>query len=222
MYRTTLQTSAGDVVMRLPRVASEALEFLAWIWPRLIHCETVEGEADAHAEAIIHLTQWLGRYAEHIEGADKIQQADPACFFDKALPFAECITLAIDLCRRASLPEPVIAEIHDWMESVQVSECKCVRCTDPDSYDKSSEKTRAIIDGVCQRVTPSLAASIASNQASAAKDSDLLNGPWHIYEVRAAIENGKAAGAIKRRREEERRAAFREKMKPQHVTRRRK
>lgn len=202
--------------MRLPLVASDALQFLGWIWPRLIHYgEAVDSEGvRAMTEAIEHLNEWLGAHVEAIEVPDvkPILRADPARWLDEELDFGECIDIALTLCRRASLPQDVITELHDWIESVQVSDCRCVRCTDPDGYQKSKPKTREIIDQHCQRVDLGMTASVASNHASGAKDSDLLSGPWYIYEVRSAIENGKASGALKRRREEEKRKAFHDKI----------
>src|SRR5690554_3452548 len=171
MYRVRIDISAGVVVMRLPDTASDALAFLAWIYPRLTDGEA---EVDDMTEAIEHLCEWLGQHAVITPATDAMQRADAALWFDEALDIGEKVTVALTLCRKASVPQKVVDDLRNWMESATHKDCGCVRCADPEKYDAASEKTKAIIDEHCKRYVPSSQAINVASLSAAAKGSDLL------------------------------------------------
>lgn len=196
----TIEVGGDAVRISLPSTAREVLEYVSFLAVR--HDETIGGEMEGHADAVANIVAWLGRYIAG--GPDWV---------DEHMTPGQIASTAGDIVAAASMPSDTLDAIREWAKVVGSGGCECPKCEDPEKFDEASERTRQIVLEQCRfRDVDDGAVSVAAN-TRAARDGDLLDGPWWLYQIHNAVETGLYLGRKQRDNNRNRGKSLREELR---------
>ena len=182
---STIEVGGDEVEVELPGTAREVLDYLAFVSVK--HDEAID-EPEKYPSVTRHIVQWLGRYVEG--GADRA---------DKKWTFAEAMDAAMKIIEAASIPKTVRQGLVEFARIHGVGGCECPLCRSPEEMADAKERTLEIVRGKCNfsEIDEDVVALAAMTRP--AREGNLSEAPWYLYQIDDAIETGLTRGRRSRR-----------------------
>lgn len=190
-FRSAVEVGGHKVKVRLPKTAREVLEYTAFL--AVQHdASAIDNKFQGYSIVVGQIIQWAGRY---VEGGED--------WVDNHLTIPQTFELALAIVSACSLPKSRLDDIRQWAKIIGEGGCECIRCGDPERFNRSSQATKEKALRHClYRDVDDNAVTLASH-TRAAREGNLLDAPWFIYQIENAVKGGLWSGRRNKRRNED-------------------
>lgn len=199
------QIELGGVAWKCvaPSSALEVLEV------EIFHAAHYADQLDGDKDGIVDLTDlcsWLAKYVVDADVSESWQHLDAAhraAVIDRELGTAHIAKLRDFVISLASMPEDTLGQLEQfWTTAMHPKKCECAVCQGKVPFTDENQKHHQCRYYGVKPHTYSIASAYAG-----AIESDLLHGPYWLYQVKGAWQTAKSA--VVREQQDERNKAQR-------------